>query len=519
MERAIATIKRRIASSDQEPQRMATVTPSAQRARNFINGKWVDSHPSHYTERRNPANLDEIVATAPLSTREELREAVEAAKSALPGWRDTPAPIRGRVLSRAAVLMEQQKEDLARLLTREEGKTFRESLGEVQKSINILEFMAGEARRIGGETLPSELPRNFAYTIKQPIGVVGAITPWNFPVSIPVWKLAPALVTGNTAVFKPAELTPLTAGAVVRIFEEAGTPAGVLNMVLGAGEEIGDELVNHPDIRAISFTGSNAVGTSIYSAGARHAKKCQCEMGGKNPVIVLDDADLPLAVEASVFGAFGSAGQRCTATSRVIVEESVADPFVTMLVDRARMLKVGDGLAYGIDVGPVVDETQMESVLRYIEIGKGEGRLLLGGGQLKGQGYDKGYFVPPTVFDNVPPESTIAQEEIFGPVLSIIRVENFEEALKVANSVRYGLSSSIYTNDAVRIFEFIDRIETGIAHVNSPTIGGEAQLPFGGMKATGIGMREMGRDAINFYTEVKAVYIDYTGQKRQTNFY
>jgi aldehyde dehydrogenase (NAD+) len=277
--------------------------------------------------------------------------------------------------------------------------------------------------------------------------------------------------------------------------------------------------VNHPDIRAISFTGSNAVGTSIYSAGARHGKKCQCEMGGKNPVIVLDDADLPLAVEASVFGAFGSAGQRCTATSRVIVEESVADPFVTMLVDRARMLKVGDGLAYGIDVGPVVDETQMESVLRYIEIGKGEGRLLLGGGQLKGQGYDKGYFVAPTVFDDVPPESTIAQEEIFGPVLSIIRVENFEEALKVANSVRYGLSSSIYTNDAVRIFEFIDRIETGITHVNSPTIGGEAQLPFGGMKATGIGLREMGRDAINFYTEVKAVYIDYTGQKRQTNIY
>ncbi len=498
---------------------MATATPSAQRARNFINGKWVDSRHDHYVERRNPANLDEVVATTPLSTREELREAVAAAKSAFPGWRDTPAPIRGRVLSRAATLMEQQKEDLARLLTREEGKTFRESLGEVQKSVNILEFMAGEARRMGGETLPSELPRNFAYTIKQPVGVIGAITPWNFPVSIPVWKLAPALVAGNTAVLKPAELTPLTACAVVRIFEEAGAPAGVLNMVLGAGEEIGDEMVSHPDVRAISFTGSNAVGTAIYSAGARLAKKCQCEMGGKNPVIVLEDADLPLAVEAAVFGAFGSAGQRCTATSRVIVEESVADPFVTMLVDRARMLKVGDGLAYGIDVGPVVDENQLETVLRYLEIGKGEGRLLLGGGQLKGHGYDKGHFVAPTVFDHVSAESTIAQEEIFGPVLSIIRVENFEEALKVANSVRYGLSSSIYTNDAVRMFDFIDRIETGITHVNSPTVGGEAQLPFGGMKATGIGMREMGREAIDFYTEVKAVYIDYTGQKRQTNIY
>lgn len=498
---------------------MATAAPTAQTARNFINGKWVDSQQTKVFERRNPANLDEVVACAPVSSREELRGAVAAAKAAFPGWRDTPAPLRGRVLSRAAVLMEQQKEDLARLLTREEGKTFRESLGEIQKSINILEFISGEARRIGGQTLPSELPRNFAYTIKQPVGVIGAITPWNFPVAIPVWKLAPALVAGNTAVFKPAELTPLTAAAVVKIFSEAGLPAGVLNMVLGSGAEIGDELVSHPDVRAISFTGSNAVGSAIYAGGARLSKKCQCEMGGKNPVVVLDDADLPLAVEACVAGAFGSAGQRCTATSRVVVDESVADPFVQMLLDRARMLKCGDGLAYGIDVGPVVDENQLETVLRFIEIGKGEGRLLLGGGRLKGEGFDRGYFVAPTVFDDVPAESTIAQEEIFGPVLSIIRVGDFEEAIKVANSVRYGLSSSIYTNDATKIFDFIDRIETGITHVNSPTVGGEAQLPFGGMKATGIGLREMGREAIDFYTEVKAVYIDYTGQKRQTNIY
>ncbi|HET9400407.1 MAG TPA: aldehyde dehydrogenase family protein [Candidatus Acidoferrales bacterium] len=498
---------------------MATAAPTAQTARNFINGKWVDSQQTKVFERRNPANLDEVVACAPVSSREELRGAVAAAKAAFPGWRDTPAPLRGRVLSRAAILMEQQKEDIARLLTREEGKTFRESLGEIQKSINILEFISGEARRIGGQTLPSELPRNFAYTIKQPVGVIGAITPWNFPVAIPVWKLAPALVAGNTAVFKPAELTPLTAAAVVKIFSEAGLPAGVLNMVLGSGAEIGDELVNHPDVRAISFTGSNSVGNAIYAGGARLSKKCQCEMGGKNPVIVLDDADLPLAVEACVAGAFGSAGQRCTATSRVVVDESVADPFVQMLLDRSRMLKCGDGLAYGIDVGPVVDENQLETVLRFIEIGKGEGRLLLGGGRLKGEGFDRGYFVAPTVFDDVPAESTIAQEEIFGPVLSIIRVGDFEEAIKVANSVRYGLSSSIYTNDATKIFDFIDRIETGITHVNSPTVGGEAQLPFGGMKATGIGLREMGREAIDFYTEVKAVYIDYTGQKRQTNIY
>jgi alpha-ketoglutaric semialdehyde dehydrogenase len=498
---------------------MATATPSAQTARNYINGKWVESRPANYFERRNPANLDEVVVCTPVSTREELRAAVASAKAAFPAWRDTPAPVRGRVLTRAAVLMEQQKEDLARLLTREEGKTFRESLGEVQKSINILEFMAGEARRLGGATLPSELPRNFAYTLKQPIGVVGAITPWNFPVSIPAWKLAPALVAGNTAVFKPAELTSLTATAVLRIFEEAGLPPGVLNMVLGRGSEIGDELVSHPEVRAISFTGSNEVGSGIYASGARLAKKCQCEMGGKNPVVVLEDADLPLAVEAAVFGAFGSAGQRCTATSRVIVDESVADPFVQMLVDRTRMLKIGDGLAYGIDVGPVVDEKQLETVLRYLEIGKSEAKLLLGGARMRGEGYDRGYFVAPTVFDYVPADAVIAQEEIFGPVLSVIRVADFEEALRVANSVKYGLSSSIYTNDAVKIFEFIDRIETGITHVNSPTIGGEAQLPFGGIKATGVGLREQGREAIDFYTEVKAVYIDYTGQKRQSNIY
>jgi acyl-CoA reductase-like NAD-dependent aldehyde dehydrogenase len=498
---------------------MATAAISSTNAKNFINGKWVESRSEKIFERRNPANLDEVVARAPQSTREEMREAIAAASAAFPGWRDTPAPVRGRVLSRATSIMEQQKEELARLLTREEGKTLKDSLGEVQKSINILEFMTGEARRLGGETLPSELPRNFAYTVKCPMGVVGAITPWNFPVSIPVWKLAPALVAGNTAVLKPAELTPLTAAAVVRIFEEAGLPPGVLNLVLGSGSEIGDELVKHPAVRAVSFTGSNDVGSAIYAQGARLLKKCQCEMGGKNPIVILADADLPLAVESAVFGAFGSAGQRCTATSRVIVEESVADPFVQMLMDRARMLKVGDGLAFGIDLGPVVDQKQLETVLRYVEIGKKEARLVVGGNQLKGQGYDKGYFVAPTVFDDVPWDSVIAQEEIFGPVLSIIRVPDFDEAMRVANSVRYGLASSIYTNDATRIFEFIDRIETGIVHVNSPTVGGEAQMPFGGMKGTGVGLREMGRVAVDFYTEIKAVYVDYTGQKRQSSLY
>jgi aldehyde dehydrogenase (NAD+) len=389
----------------------------------------------------------------------------------------------------------------------------------VQKSINILDFMAGEGRRIAGETLPSELPKNFAYTLKQPLGVVAAIAPWNFPVSIPVWKIAPALIAGNTVVFKPATITSFTGAKVVQIFEQAGVPAGVLNMIVGSGSEIGGELIQHPDVRAVSFTGSNEVGCELYAQGARHMKKCQCEMGGKNPVVILADADLPLAVESAVFGAFASTGQRCTATSRVIVEDSVADRFVQLLVERAGKLRTGNGLEPGIDMGPAVDESQLNTDLHYIEVGKKEAKLLLGGQRLTGGAYDRGYYVPPTVFDHVAPDSTIAQDEIFGPVLSVIRVRDFDEALRVANSVRFGLSSSLYSNDAAKIFEFIDRIETGITHVNSPTVGGEAQLPFGGMKATGVGMREMGRVAIDFFTELKAVYLDFTGRKRESNVY
>jgi acyl-CoA reductase-like NAD-dependent aldehyde dehydrogenase len=498
---------------------MTTATAAAQGLRNFINGRWVDSRSGRTFERRNPANLDEVVGLAPLSTREEVREAVAAAKAAFPGWRDTPAPVRGRAIAKAALLMEQQKDELARILTREEGKTLKDSLGEVIKSINILEFMAGESRRIGGETLPSELPKNFAYTMKQPLGVVGAITPWNFPVSIPAWKVAPALIAGNTVVLKPAELTAMTTAKVVSMFEQGGVPAGVLNMVLGAGHEVGDELVNHPDVRAVSFTGSNEVGSQLYAIGARKMKKCQCEMGGKNPLVVLADADLPLAVESALFGAFASTGQRCTATSRVIIEDKVADTFVSMLIERARKFTVGNGLEPGVDMGPSVDENQFQIVLRYLEIGKKEAKLMLGGERLTGPAHDRGYFAPPTIFDHVPAASAIAQEEIFGPVLSVIRVRSFDEALEVANSVRYGLSSSLYTNDAAKIFEFIDRIETGITHINSPTVGGEAQLPFGGVKATGVGLREQGRVAIDFFTELKTVYIDYTGRKRESNIY
>ena len=500
---------------------MATVTQVSKAATcpNYVDGQWVESRSGRTQERRNPANLDDLLGLAPLSSREEIHEAVAAARRAFPAWRDTPAPVRGRSILHAAQIMTEQKDTLARLMTREEGKTVSESLGEVQRTINTLEYMAGEGRRLRGETLPSELPRNFIYTLRQPLGVVGLITPWNFPVAVPVWKIAPALVCGNTVVWKPSELTPFISRQVVDIFAQAGLPAGVLNMVNGAGEEAGDELVEHPAVRAISFTGSCEVGALIYAKAARQMKKVQCEMGGKNPVVVLEDADLELAATSTVMGAFGSTGQRCTATSRVIVTEAIADKFVGMLLERTKQLKVGDGAEPGTHVGPSVDEAQFNKVQEYLAVGKKEGKPLCGGERLRGGVYDAGYFTAPTLFDHVPPQARIAQEEIFGPVLSVIRVKDFDEAVAVANSIPYGLTASIFTTDANRILEFTDRIECGIVHINSPTVGGEPHIPFGGTKATGIGERETGSTAIDFYSELKVVYVDYTGRKRETNIY
>jgi alpha-ketoglutaric semialdehyde dehydrogenase len=496
---------------------MVTAIATDQLCKNFINGEWVESKSTRIFERRNPANNDEVVARIPLSTREEMKRAIAAAKAAFPAWRGTPAPNRGKILFKVVRIMEDQKEALARLLTREEGKALKDALGEVQRAINIAEFMAGEARRINGETLPSETTKTFTYTIRQPLGVVGAITPWNFPIAIPIWKIAPALVYGNTVVLKPAELTPLCALRIAEIFGEAGLPAGVLNVVLGAGEDVGDELVQNPLVHGLSFTGSTDIGCKIYATGSQRQKKVQCEMGGKNPVVVLADADLKMAVESVVGGAFASTGQRCTASSRVVVEESIADQFVTMLVERTKTFVVGDPLAAGTEMGPSVDENQMNTVLKYIDIGKQEGALLCGGARLTGSKYDKGWFVAPTIFDKVGSESRIAQEEIFGPVLSVIRVKDFDEALTVANSVRYGLSSSIYSNDSAKIFEFIDQIETGMTHVNSPTVGGEAHVPFGGTKQSSIGPHEVGHGAMDFYTDTKVVYLDYTGRKRESS--
>ncbi|MEK6572250.1 MAG: aldehyde dehydrogenase family protein, partial [Bacteroidota bacterium] len=425
---------------------------------------------------------------------------------AFPKWRATPAPVRGRILFKAMNVMQERLEELAVALTREEGKILRESRGEVQRAINILEFMAGEGRRLRGSTIPSELPNTFIYTIRQPIGVVGLITPWNFPVAIPVWKIAPALVAGNTVVFKPATFTPLTAIKIVEIFEEAGVPPGVLNLVMGKGGTVGDEIVNHPDVHALSFTGSNDVGCALYEQGSRRGIRVQCEMGGKNPLVVLADADLPLALEGTMQGGFGSTGQRCTAASRVIVEESVAEKFTKMLLARMEKYRVGNGMIPDTDMGPSVEENQMNTVLRYIEIGKSEGaRLLRGGKRLMSDEYAKGYFIEPTLFDNVTMNMRIAQEEIFGPVVGVLRAKDFEEAVEMSNSVKYGLSASLYSNDASKIMRFVEQAEVGKVHINSPTIGGEAQAPFGGTKATGIGPRECGTEVFEFYTEIKTV--------------
>jgi aldehyde dehydrogenase (NAD+) len=488
--------------------------------KNFIGGKWVESTSARTAQNINPADTDDVLATFKQATRDEARLAVEAASKAFPSWRATPAPTRGKIVARAARLLEDHKEELAQLLTREEGKTIAESRGELQRSINVAEFCAGESRRINGETIQSELPANFAYTIKQPLGVVACVTPWNFPMAIPVWKIAPALVAGNAVVFKPASLTPATAVRIVEIFEEAGVPPGVLNLILGSGSDAGDEIIGHPAVKAVSFTGSNGVGIRLYEQVSRRGAKVQCEMGGKNPVVILEDADMDLAVESTAQGAFGSSGQRCTATSRAVVVNDIADEFVERIAARAKAMRLGNGADPNTEMGPSVDESQFKTVLSYIDIGREDGATMVcGGSRAAGNGLEKGYFVNPTVFDRVTPDMRIAREEIFGPVLSVLRVRDFEEAMRVANDCEYGLSSSIFSNDAVRIFRFVDEIETGMTHINSPTTGGEAHIPFGGTKGTGIGDREQGSTALDFYTELKVVYVDYTGRKREGNLY
>lgn len=486
--------------------------------RNYIRGEWISLRQGREVEIRNPADQDEIVGKGVLASAREAEGALAAASEALPSWSRMPAPKRGEIVERAADLLRAETDDLARLLTREEGKTVAEAKGEIYRAYNVLNYTAGQSRRMGGITIPSELPKNFVYTMRQPLGVVALITPWNFPVCIPAWKIAPALVAGNTVIFKPASTTPLTAAKLVDIFERAGVPAGVLNLLVGSSADVGDILTRDPRVRGISFTGSSENGTQIYASCASRGVKAQCEMGGKNPVVVLEDADLDLAADGIVSGAFGSTGQRCTATSRVVVQESVADALLNRMTARVSKWKIGNGLDPDVQMGPVVSAQQLKTVEDYIAVGKHEGARLVIGGK-RPDGLPRGFFLEPTIFDHVKPEYRIAREEIFGPVLSVLRVKDYEQAVEAANTSDFGLTSSIYTNDAGRIFDFCERIETGMVHVNSPTVGGEAQIPFGGMKSSGVGEREQGPTALDFYSDVKVIYVDHTGAARTSKFY
>jgi acyl-CoA reductase-like NAD-dependent aldehyde dehydrogenase len=486
--------------------------------RNYIRGEWISIRQGREIEIRNPADQDEVVGKGCLASARDAESAVSAASEALPAWSRMPAPKRGEIVERAADLLRAEQDDVARLLTREEGKTIAEAKGEIYRAYNVLNYTAGQSRRMGGITIPSELPKNFAYTIRQPLGVVSLITPWNFPICIPAWKIAPALVAGNTVIFKPSSTTPLTAARLVDIFERAGLPAGVLNLVVGSSAEVGDVITRNRRVRAVSFTGSSDNGTQIYSSCAARGAKAQCEMGGKNPVVVLEDADLGLAVDGIVSGAFGSTGQRCTATSRAVLQESIADEVIGRMVERISKWKLGNGLDPNVQMGPLVSAQQLKTVEDYIHSGQSEGAKLATGGR-RPSGLPRGFFVQPTIFDRVKPEHRIAREEIFGPVLCVLRAKDYEEAMTLANASEYGLTASIYTNDAGRIFDFCERVEAGMVHVNSPTVGGEAQIPFGGVKSSGIGDREQGPSALDFYTDVKVIYIDYTGAARTSKFY
>ena len=477
---------------------------------NFIGGKWVDSVSGRTYPIHNPAHKNMVLGEFQASGGDDSLVAVEAAQEALPGWSGTPAPARAAILFRALDIMRERADDIARTITLEEGKPIADAQGEVKRAMNIIEYAAGEGRRMFGYTTPSELPNTVAYTVRRPLGVVAIITPWNFPIAIPAWKIAPALICGNTLVFKPASSTPLSAVKLVEVFHDAGLPDGVLNLVTGPGGSVGNALVESPEVKGISFTGSTEIGTSIYTEGARRLKKVQCEMGGKNAVILLGDADMDKALGGIIQGAFGSTGQRCTATSRVIVEDSVYGQFMDQVVDRTAKLKIGDGLDPTVDVSPLASRNQFDTVMEYIGIGTEEGaNLAYGGHSLTGGVYDQGYYVEPTIFTDVALDMRIAQEEIFGPVLTVFQAGGIEEAIQVSNSVEFGLSSSVYTRDITEAFKYIDTVETGMVHVNAPTLGGEVHLPFGGLKSSGVGQREQGTEAFDFFSETISVYIDH----------
>ncbi|MEX1138479.1 MAG: aldehyde dehydrogenase family protein [Bacteroidota bacterium] len=480
---------------------------------NLINGKWVDAKSGKTFENRNPANWDEVLSTFPLSGKEDVDAAVASARKAFESWRLVPAPGRGDILRKVGDLMTAHKDDLAKTMTREMGKVLLETKGDVQEGIDTAYYAATEGRRLFGHTVPSELPNKFNMAIRVPIGVAGIITPWNFPMAIPTWKMFPALVCGNTIVFKPASDTPETAARLVEILIEAGIPEGVVNIVHGGGSQVGMAIVEHSDVDLVSFTGSTGVGKKISEVASKTLKRVSLELGGKNAQIVMDDARLDLALEGVLWGAFGTTGQRCTATSRLIVHEKVYDKFMSMLVDRTKKLRLGDGLLGTTDVGPLVNENQVETVDGYVKIGTGEGaQVLAGGKRANGDGLGKGWFYEPTILGGVTPTMRVATEEIFGPVLSVIKVKSISEAIQVSNGTKYGLSSSVYTQDINSAYQAIRDIKAGITYINAPTIGAEAHMPFGGVKETGNGHREGGWTVYEFFSEWKTVYVDYSGK-------
>ena len=478
----------------------------------FIAGEWCESTSGATFESRNPANRDDVVARFQLGTPADVAMAVKAAETALPMWRRTPAPKRGEILYRFGALLAEHKERLAQAMTREMGKVIAEARGDVQEGVDIAFLMAGEGRRMFGDTVPSELPDKWAMSVRQPIGIAGIITPWNFPIAIPCWKIMPALVTGNTVVFKPATDTPHCAALLVELMHEAGFPPGTVNLVTGTGGDVGDAIVESPDVSVISFTGSSATGKRIAERAARRLKRVSLELGGKNAIVVLADADLDLATDGILWSAFGTTGQRCTAASRVIVEAPVVDELLGRLESRASRLRLGPGADPSTDVGPLINAAAVEKVSSYVEIGRGEGDLVIGGEPATDGDLAAGHFFRPTIFSRVRPMDRIAQEEIFGPVLSVVPVDSYEAAATAVNQTRYGLSSSIFTRDVHAAFRAMRDFETGIVYVNAGTTGAETHLPFGGWKETGNGHREAGHAALDTYTEWKSIYVDYSGR-------
>src|ERR1700739_2594952 len=479
--------------------------------KNFVNGDWLGPSPGETFKNRNPADTRDVVGMFQKSAKANVNAAVAAAGRAFQKWRLVPAPRRAEIVFRAAEILIERKEEYARDMTREMGKVLAETRGDVQEAIDAAYYNAGEGRRMFGPTVPSEMPNKFAMAVRQPIGVCGMITPWNFPMAISSWKLLPAIVCGNTCVIKPAQDTPLSTFNLVRALTDAGLPKGVINIVSGFGADVGTPLAEHPDVRAISLTGSSAVGRIVGGIAAQSFKHCSLELGGKNPMIVLDDANLDLAIEGGLWGAFGTTGQRCTATSRMIVQKGVDREFADRLVARAKKLKVGNGLDETVQMGPAINQKQLETDLNYVGIGKNEGaKLVTGGNRLDKGEYQHGWFMEPTVFTDVDPKMRIAQEEIFGPVVSIIPCEDLEDAIHIANGIEYGLSSALSTKDVNKAFSAIRDLYAGITYTNAPTIGAEVHLPFGGTKATGNGHREAGNAALDFYSEWKTLYIDYS---------